>query len=392
MKSIKAIYDDPRTSSRNATTLAKRAGVTRAAAAAFLKDQASSQITKRAHKPPEDSYAPTGGPRGEYLADVIYLREYRGVNKSQECILTLLGANSRYVYARPLTRATAAKTAEALTSILEQNKKDARGGVVAPIDAIRSDGGPEFAAAFADLLKRRKIQHDVIQPNTHARLARLDRYHGSLRRQIGATFIGRNSHVWVDVLQNLVDNHNESPSRALDPIGRGTSPAEVGPDEEDTMRMFDLTRAAALRESVDALNIKIGTQVRLLVSAMKNTPKFRKAQEATWTPVTYGVIARAGVNSFSIDTPPGENTIWPAHALQVVHKALGGAAKAGPKVDKAVVAAQRMEALNLSLEENEAALAAPAAKKRVSKPTVKAAAAAVVRASRVKVAPKKLRD
>ena len=62
-------------------------------------------------------------------------------------------------------------------------------------------------------------------------------------------------------------------------------------------------------------------------------------------------------------------------------------------MDKAVVAAQRMEALNISLEENAAALAAPAAKKRVSKPSVKAlAAAAAVRPKRVKIAPKKLSD
>ena len=390
MTSIKATYDNPRTSSRNATTLAKRAGVTTAAAAAFLRDQAASQITKRAKKPPERDFAPTGGPRGEYLADVIYLREYRGVHKKRECILTLLGANSRYVYARALTKATAAKTAEALTDILDQNKKDTRGGVIAPITAIRSDGGPEFAGAFAALLKRRKIVQDVIQPNTHARLARLDRLHGTLRKKIGEVFTIRNSHVWVDVLEDLVVNHNNSPSRALDPIGRGTSPAEVGPDEEDTMRMFDLTRATSLRDRVDSLNIKIGTQVRLLTAALKNAPKFRKAQDATWTSDTYSVIARAGANTFHVDVPPGENEIWPAHALQVIHKALGGAPKAGPKIIKSVVAAKRMEALNISEEEQATALAAPAMKKRISKPTAKAAA--IVRASRVKIAPKKLRD
>ena len=171
MSSIKATYDDPRTSSRNPATLAKRAGVTPAAAAAFLKDQVSRQISKRAHKPSDEDFAPTGGPRGEYLADVIYLREYAGVNKTYKCILTLLGVNSRYVYARALTKATSAKTAEALASILEQNKKDTRDGVVAPIYAIRSDGGPEFDnATIVDLLKRRKIKHEIIQPNTHARI------------------------------------------------------------------------------------------------------------------------------------------------------------------------------------------------------------------------------
>jgi len=388
MPTIDQVFGDPRTTSRNSTTLAKRAGVTRAAAAAFLKDQASTQVTRRAHKPADEDFAPTGGPRGEYLADIMYLREYRGVNNKRECILTLLGVNSRFVYARALTKATAAKTAEALTEMLTQNNQDARSGVVAPILAIRSDGGPEFAGEFAGLLKKKKIQHQVIQPNTHARLARLDRYHGTLRRQIGATFVARDSHVWFDILQDLVDNHNESPSRALDPIGRGTSPAEVGEDEEDTMRRFDLNRAAALRKRIDALHIKIGSRVRLLASALKSAPKFRKAQEATWTSETYGVIARVGTNTFRIDAPPGENEIWPVHALQVVDKALGGAVKPGPKINRAVVAAKRLEALSISEEEQAAALAAPAAKKRISKPTAKALAAE--RPKRATRAPKKL--
>ena len=57
---------------------------------------------------------------------------------------------------------------------------------------------------------------------------------------------------------------------------------------------------------------------------------------------------------------------------------------------KSVVAAKRMEALNISKEEQATAPAAPAMKKRISKPTAKAAA--IARASRVKIAPKKLRD
>ena len=74
-------FEDPALSSRNPVTLAARAGATPAAATAFLRDQAPSQIMKQAHKPPDESFAPTGGPRGEYLADVIYLSDYAGVNK-----------------------------------------------------------------------------------------------------------------------------------------------------------------------------------------------------------------------------------------------------------------------------------------------------------------------
>ena len=91
------------------------------------------------------------------------------------------------------------------------------------------------------------------------------------------------------------------------------------------------------------------------------------AQEAVWTPELYSVVERAGVNTFRIEVPDGENAVWPFHSLQVVKKALGQAKEAGPKIDKKVVAAQRIEALSISPAENAAALAAPAAKKRVSK-------------------------
>ena len=86
---------------------------------------------------------------------MIYLKKYAGVNKKRTCILTLLGVNSRFVYARALTAADSKKTAEALTEILAQNDQDVRGGVIARIEAIRSDGGGEFKGEFAALLEER---------------------------------------------------------------------------------------------------------------------------------------------------------------------------------------------------------------------------------------------
>ena len=99
--------------------------------------------------------------------------------------------------------------------------------------------------------------------------------------------------------------------------------------------------------------------MRLLTAALKNAPKFVKGQEAVWTPETFPVIERAGVNTFRIDVPAGENSVWPVHSLQIVKKTLGSKV-AGPKVNKKVVAAQKKEALNISKEEQAAALAAPA--------------------------------
>jgi hypothetical protein len=368
MPTIKQVFDNPATTTRNPELLAKRAGVTVKSAQAFLRDQAASQITKRAVKPPDSAYVPTGGKRGEWLGDVIYLQDYKGVNKHRTAIFTLMEVNSRYVYARALTKATSAKTAEAMKEILAQNATEVKKGV-APILEVRTDGGPEMAGEFAALLKERGIPQDKGQPGTHERLARLDRYHGVLRRQLGEIFAIRNSHVWIDVLQDLVDNHNKSPSRALDAAGKNTAPIDVARSakKEEMLRTADNKRAAEVRRSVDKMNIKPGTKVRLLTSRLKRAPKYVKGQEATYTPELYSVIERVGPNTFRVDVPAGEVSVWPVHSLQVVRKALGQKKALTPsttKVNKKVVAAQRKEARNISEEEQKAALAAPARPRR----------------------------
>ena len=73
--------------------------------------------------------------------------------------------------------------------------------------------------------------------------------------------------------------------------------------------------------------------------------------------------------------PAGEITIWPVHSLQQVDKVdTPPPVDKGPRVNRRVVAAKRLEALNIDGVEQAAALAGPAREKRISKPTAKMAA------------------
>ena len=177
---LREVFEDPRTTTRDAALLAQRARVTLKSAQAFLRASAASQVSRVLRRPPDDAYAPTGGHEGEYLADVIYLRDYSGVNKHRGAILTLLGVNSRYAYARGLVMdasdksrgVSAAKTTAAMESILAENESDR----AIPIAAVRADGGPEFKGQFAALLDQKNITLERGQAGTHERLARLDRF------------------------------------------------------------------------------------------------------------------------------------------------------------------------------------------------------------------------
>ena len=59
----------------------------------------------------------------------------------------------------------------------------------------------------------------------------------------------------------------------MNAAGRASAPADSGPDEEELLRLADLSRAAALLRRVDSLGIEPGVKVRLLTSTLKNDPK-----------------------------------------------------------------------------------------------------------------------
>ena len=188
MSSLLVVYKDPKQTSRNPATLAKRAGVTVAEARGFLRDREEAKVRRRAARLRNATYTPMGDERGVWLGDNIYLKDYAGVNKGCSAIFTLMEFNSRYAYVRPLTAPASAQTAAALEDIFVENSDEKK---VAPILKLRTDGGPEFAGAFSSLLEKRGVEHEKTGAGTHERLARLDRFHGTLRRMIGELFAVR---------------------------------------------------------------------------------------------------------------------------------------------------------------------------------------------------------
>jgi hypothetical protein len=108
-------------------------------AKSFLRDQASFQVAQQWRKPPASSgvYAPTGAPASHWQADVVFLEDYQGVNARRKAILTVLHTTTRYAVARPLLSAKAAKTAEAMRSVLEELDRDRKSIKVLRVDGWR---------------------------------------------------------------------------------------------------------------------------------------------------------------------------------------------------------------------------------------------------------------
>lgn len=361
---LKSVYEDPLTSTRDPTLLAKRAGTTVKSAKAFLRDQASSQVARQWRKPSASSgaYAPTGAPPGHWQADVIFFEDYQGVNARRKAMLTVLHTTTRYAVVRPLLSAKAEKTAEAMRSVLEEIAGSRR-----QIKLLRVDGGGEFKKDFAALMREQGIELEVGEPNTHYRLARTDRFHKTLRQRIGEHFERAGTHRWIDALPDIVVNYNGTPHRTLtELLGRPTAPVQVTAAQERVIRQAEGVQASEVRERVDRLGIGPGTQVRLLISRTREgaRDKHAKSQRRVWTADLYTVLERNGPNSFVVDVPAGEVRIWPFYAMMVVRKALKSTPAGGKKVDVKVERAKKLEARNISEEEQAAALAAPAQPRR----------------------------
>jgi hypothetical protein len=310
------VFADPKLGlRRSAPALAKATGRSLADARVFLRSTATAQAQKAWRRPPASAYSTTGGPSGEYQADTIFLAEFASVNGGRTAILTLIEATTRYVYARALTSATAKSAASALQSILDENAEDA-----API--IRSlviDGGGEFKGPTRALIDRYHIKVNLAAARTHQRLARVDRYHRTLREQIGRLMASRGDNRWADKLPELVTGYNNAVHRTL-----GMTPVEMNalPAAARGLRKVDRKQARTVRKAVTKRAERDGLRAGMWVRVVLNRySAFSKASDATWSePVK--LVARIHNNAWQIDPAtlaPARETpavVYPTYMIQ----------------------------------------------------------------------------
>ena len=363
MPTLREIYENAKTTTRNPTLLAKRAGTTVKSARTFLADEGSSQTTEKWRRTAATVYAPTGAPQDHWQADVVSLQDYKGVNKKRTHLLSMLNTTTRFAAARPLLNTKARTVSTAMAEIIEELE-----GLGKTVAAIRVDGGSEFKREFAADMAEAGIPLQKPEPLTHYRLARTDRFHRTVRERLGELFERENNNRWIDALPDIIANYNATPHSTLsDVFDEPTAPEGVSLSGERRIRRDEMERVQEARVKADALGIIPGeTQMRLLVRQTKaGLDKFAKSQRAVWTPTVYKVLERNGPNSWRVDVPRGEVSIFPSWALKIVNVAkLNAPAKRDEKVYVPVARAKRMEARNISEEEQAAALAGPARPRR----------------------------
>ena len=241
-------------------------------------------------------------------------------------LLTVLNTATRYAYARPLPNKKAQTVKSAMDMIFKGeyylNAVKSRGkGKTKPLTGmriLRVDGGTEFKKDLSSYLKKKNIELEVSTEYRHNWLSRTNRFHRTLRGMIGDHFARLDTHRYVDVLQDIIENYNNRPHRTLSEIHAvSTSPAEA---KEEVVRAHELAKLSGAREYFQ-VGVKVGDTVRLLMRQTKKgqTGKLnKKGQSEVWSRDTYTILEQKGPNTFEVDVPRGEIKIWPSYHLQVV--------------------------------------------------------------------------
>lgn len=222
-------------------------------------------------------------------ADLVEMIPYAKQNRGMKYILMVINIFSKKAYARALKNKSAAEVTRAMDSILYNLGHS--------INNLHVDNGTEFYnKSMQTMLAKRNIK--LYSTFTTKKAAIVERLNRTLKNKMWKTFSFRGSHKWIDVLQSLIDEYNNTRHRTIK-----MKPNDVNYNNEKYL----LDTIYRLKAPIKKFNtkFKVGTFVR--ISKYKHI--FEKGYTPNWTteifkimrvqhtyPITYLLIDLNGQN------------------------------------------------------------------------------------------------
>lgn len=268
MDKLAEIYNNPRFGLLGPDKLyekVKQYGITQKQIKEFLTNRAENQIYKPPTKPNE--YFPIYCNVGDcFQADIVFFPTYKNANKGYEMILNLIRINNRFVYAMPLKNKDGQTVAAALNTLFKQTK--IKNGI-----SLLTDDGNEFNNVQVNkIYKSFNVTHNIADPKDKNKLGIVERFNGTIRRLITKWITINNNIHWVDVLDDLIYNYNNTKHRTL-----GKAPADMTKKDENDLKIKQILKTARI---IGQYNFNIGDNVRVVLKKKtfaKDKPTYSKA-------------------------------------------------------------------------------------------------------------------
>ena len=236
--------------------LSRNIDVTRAQVMEWLKSQELYQRFKRTEASTTVKATVLKHPNIQIGIDLIDMqnKQYKGYNY----ILTAIDLFSKKAFACAMKNKTDGETAKCMKKILKQTSGSSQ------IKSIRSDNGPEFKGSmFTKLIKEKNIKHIFSLPYKPQSNGNIERFNGTLKRLINQVLKYNNSQDWVSVLDELVDNYNNT-------IHDTTKITPNDVDDADLKQIRSRIKKKVENKMHEADILNVGDKVRIKVIDQKD--------------------------------------------------------------------------------------------------------------------------
>lgn len=225
----------------------------------YLKSDDTYTLHKPVVKPKKFRRVYTKGISYLYQIDLIDMSAHAKQNRGWKWIINCLDTFSKKMWCFKLKNKRGKSVTDALRSLLTANRPQ----------KIETDGGTEFLNShFRALLNRLKIKtYQVFGPRKNCIV---ERSNLTLKRRMYKAFTSRGSHVWYDILQDLVSGYNNSYHGSIK-----MTPNEVNSSNESEVRRNLFPPETRPKPA----KFKVGDSVRI---TRKKTP-WQKGYEMGWS-------------------------------------------------------------------------------------------------------------
>jgi hypothetical protein len=208
-------------------------------------------------------------PYSRIQIDLIDFSKLSTHNNGYKWILTIIDTFSKKAWAYKLKNKTADQVWQQLEHFLDQIPNDQK------ISIIQSDNGTEFQGIVSEELEKRGIKQIFSSPYHPQSQGAVESFNGQLKRLLARVFAQNKSKNWIDYLDDVLKNYNESlhgtTNHKPDEVANQDVSAHVVADVKDNIEQKAKQKISYATSFKDDLHI--GDWVRVSLYSSKDTIK-----------------------------------------------------------------------------------------------------------------------
>lgn len=226
-----------------------------------IKDQVVGELHRSARKKFTRRSTTILGLSDTYQADLVEMIPYAKQNRNFKYILTVIDNFSKFAWAIPIKDKSGENVTKAMRTIFESGSIPRN---------LHTDNGKEFYnKQFKQLMKQYKV--NLYSTYSTMKAAIVERFNRTLKNKMWKMFTFLGSFKWIDSIQTLVDEYNNTIHRTIK-----MRPVEVNVDNEINLLRTVYANKSEVRRKP---KFTVGTHVRI----SKYKSLFEKGYTPNWT-------------------------------------------------------------------------------------------------------------